>query len=137
MRIMGVYEYKPVGKSEIRLVTIKSSGADGQLEASIQNVELNPDDPVKYTALSYCWGDAVNLVQIPCDGQFLPVTTALHEALLEIIKFTPHDALWIDQICINQDDMVEKSEQVSKMNLIYDSKYNAAEIIQFCQAHYD
>ncbi|KAM0234106.1 hypothetical protein ACHAP5_010166 [Fusarium lateritium] len=117
---MNVYEYKPIGKSEIRLVTIKSSGEDGQLEASIQNVELNPDDPIKYTALSYCWGDAVNLVQIPCDGQFLPVTTALHEALVEIIKFTPHDALWIDQICINQDDIVEKSEQVSKMNLIYD-----------------
>ncbi|KAG5659910.1 hypothetical protein KAF25_003432 [Fusarium avenaceum] len=117
---MGAFQYKPVGKSEIRLVTIKSSGADGQLEASIQNVELNPDDPIKYTALSYCWGDAVNLVQIPCDGQSLPVTTALHEALVEIIKFTPHDALWIDQICINQDDMVEKSEQVSKMNLIYD-----------------
>ncbi|KAF5658715.1 Heterokaryon incompatibility protein [Fusarium heterosporum] len=117
---MGVYTYKPVAKSEIRLVTVSSSGEDEKLEASLKNVELNHDDPVKYTALSYCWGSSTDQVQIPCDGQFLSVTTALHEALVEIIKFSPHEALWIDQICINQDDVIEKSEQVSKMNTIYD-----------------
>ncbi|KAF4446867.1 heterokaryon incompatibility protein [Fusarium austroafricanum] len=117
---MDTYTYSPVSQSEIRLVTVKPGGADGQLEASIKNVELDPDNPPKYTALSYCWGNAVNLVKVPCDGKIFSITTALHGALVEIIKFSPHDALWIDQICINQEDMAEKSEQVSKMNQIYD-----------------
>jgi hypothetical protein len=122
--IMCSYTYSPVSKSEIRLVTVKTSGTDGQqLEASIKNVELDPDKPITYTALSYCWGDAVERVKIPCDGKTLSITTSLHEALVEINKFNPNEALWIDQICINQEDMVEKSEQVSKMNLIYDSKF--------------
>lgn len=121
---MSTYVYNPVSKSEIRLVTIKSSGLDGQkLELNITNVELNPDKPITYTAVSYCWGNAAESVKIPCDGMMISVTTSLHEALLAITKFSPDQALWIDQICINQGDVVEKSDQVSKMNLIYDSEY--------------
>ncbi|KAF4970554.1 hypothetical protein FSARC_2463 [Fusarium sarcochroum] len=88
---MSNYTYSPVSKSEIRLVSVKPSGSDGKLEASIQHVELDPEDPIKYTALSYTWGDPTSRVQIPCDGKVLNITTSLHEALLEIIKFSPHD----------------------------------------------
>ncbi|CAG1978439.1 unnamed protein product [Fusarium graminearum] len=108
-------------KSEIRLVSFKTSGSDGQqLEASIKNVELDPDHPITYTALSYCWGIAVERIEVPCDGEMLSITSSLHEALVEITKSRQNEALWIDQICINQEDMDEKSEQVSKMNMIYD-----------------
>ncbi|GKU21760.1 unnamed protein product [Fusarium langsethiae] len=119
--IMGAYTYKLVSKSEIRLVTFKTSGSDGQqLEASIKNVTLDPEHPTTYTALSYCWGNAVERVEVPCDGEMLSITISLHEALVEITKSRQNEPLWIDQICINQEDMVEKSEQVSKMNVIYD-----------------
>ncbi|KAL6355132.1 hypothetical protein LRP88_11378 [Fusarium phalaenopsidis] len=117
---MTSYTYKPVTTSQIRLVTVTQPVQDGPLEASLEHVELNPEDPIKYTALSYCWGDPSNLVELPCDGGVLRVTPSLYEALGEIIKFSPHKALWIDQICINQDDLEEKAEQVSKMNMIYD-----------------
>ncbi|KAK6711399.1 hypothetical protein SNK03_005788 [Fusarium graminearum] len=121
---MSAYTYKPVSKSEIRLVSFKTSGSDGQqLEASIKNVELDPDHPITYTALSYCWGIAVERIEVPCDGEMLSITSSLHEALVEITKSRQNEALWIDQICINQEDMDEKSEQVSKMNMIYDSEY--------------
>lgn len=117
---MTSYTYKPVTTSQIRLVTVTQPVQDGPLEASLEHVELNPEDPIKYTALSYCWGDPSNLVELPCDGGVLRVTPSLYEALGEIIKFSPHKALWIDQICINQDNLEEKAEQVSKMNMIYD-----------------
>ncbi|RBR26392.1 uncharacterized protein FIESC28_00797 [Fusarium coffeatum] len=104
-------------KSEIRLVSFRITD---HLEASIRNVQLNPEDPIKYTALSYCWGNATDRVEVPCDGKILSITSSLHEAIVAIDKFIPGQNLWIDQICINQDDLKEKSEQVTKMNLIYD-----------------
>ncbi|KAJ3533941.1 hypothetical protein NM208_g7761 [Fusarium decemcellulare] len=117
---MSSYTYAPLAKSEIRLVTVSQAEQDGQLQATIQHVELNTEDPITYTALSYCWGDPASRVEVPCDGKLLNITTSLHEALCEIIKFSPHKALWIDQICINQGDMLEKAQQVSMMNVIYD-----------------
>ncbi|XEV03017.1 hypothetical protein FSHL1_008304 [Fusarium sambucinum] len=118
---MSAYTYKPVSKSEIRLVVFKTSGPDEQqLEASIKNVTLDPENPTTYTALSYCWGDAVERIEVPCDGEILSITKSLHEALAEITKSRQSEPLWIDQICINQEDIAEKSEQVSKMNEIYD-----------------
>ena len=116
---MSAYTYTPVSKSEIRLVSFKVTD---HLEASIKNVQLNPDDPLRYTALSYCWGSATDCVEVPCDGKILSITTSLHEAIVAIDKFNPGQDLWIDQICINQEDLAEKSEQVTKMNLIYDSE---------------
>ncbi|KAM0418964.1 hypothetical protein ACHAPT_012122 [Fusarium lateritium] len=117
---MASYTYKPVAASQIRLVTVTQAARDGSLEASIEHVELDPEDPIKYTALSYCWGNPGSRVKVPCDGEVLNITTSLYEALAEVIKFSPNKALWIDQVCINQEDMEEKSEQVSKMNMVYD-----------------
>ncbi|CAH0044728.1 unnamed protein product [Clonostachys solani] len=114
-----MYTYSPVTDSEIRLVTF-TQAKKGELEASIQHVTLNSDDPIKYTALSYCWGDPSTLVDVPCDGKVLSITTSLHEALCEIVEVSPHKTLWIDQICIDQEDLFDKSRQVSKMNVIYD-----------------
>ncbi|CAI6086888.1 unnamed protein product [Clonostachys chloroleuca] len=113
------YAYSPLTDSEIRLVTFNQA-KKGELEASIQHVTLNSDDPIKYTALSYCWGDPSTRVDVPCDGKVLSITTSLHEALCEIVEVSPHKTLWIDQICIDQEDLFDKSRQVSKMNVIYD-----------------
>ncbi|KAI9932586.1 hypothetical protein MW887_008831 [Aspergillus wentii] len=49
---MDSYRYAPVAESEIRLVTI-TEAEQGKLEATIQHVDLDPEDPLKYTALSY------------------------------------------------------------------------------------
>ncbi|KAH7303227.1 heterokaryon incompatibility protein-domain-containing protein [Stachybotrys elegans] len=116
---MDAYIYKPVGKAEIRLVTVKKNERD-QLEATIQHVELDEEEPVRFTAVSYTWGDPSNRVQLPCGSSFLSITTSLYEALGEIINVSPHEALWIDQICINQEDHLEKAVQVGKMDVIYD-----------------
>jgi hypothetical protein len=119
---MEPYRYSPLDEQEIRLVTI-AKAEEGGLKASIQHVTLNLDDPLKYTALSYCWGDQTNLVDLPCDGKQLKITPSLHEALTQITSFSPHAGLWVDQICIDQEDNADKSQQVKKMNVIYDSMF--------------
>lgn len=72
-----------------------------------------------YEALSYTWGrpDRVNLVY--CESDSLYVTKIMKEALTMLRYPTKKRILWIDQLCINQDDIIERNSQVRIMHLIY------------------
>ncbi|EME42776.1 hypothetical protein DOTSEDRAFT_96313, partial [Dothistroma septosporum NZE10] len=74
-----------------------------------------------YTALSYCWGDATEVTYIRVNGTRLKVTANLWEALSAIFQHhhEAHARYWIDAICINQEDVVERNEQVYQMWRIY------------------
>ncbi|KAM0136390.1 hypothetical protein ACHAP3_004620 [Botrytis cinerea] len=72
-----------------------------------------------YEALSYCWGDASVKVPIIVNGKMFPVTTNLFAALRKLRKTDSIRRIWIDAICINQDDNNEKSTQVLLMRDIY------------------
>jgi hypothetical protein len=54
-------------------------------------------------------------------GDLLQVTWYLKETLPYIVKHCETGFLWIDQICINQDDLLKKNHQVSVMRNIYSS----------------
>jgi hypothetical protein len=73
-----------------------------------------------YEALSYCWGDATHLQPILCNGNsILWVTQNLFDALQRIRPENGSRILWADAICINQEDLLEKSWQVRMMADIY------------------
>ncbi|KAL4725737.1 Folylpolyglutamate synthetase [Fusarium chlamydosporum] len=77
------------------------------------------DHPLPYFALSYTWGDVHQKGCILVHGSPFYVTKSLETALIHL---TPDDApltLWIDALCIDQNDEVEKAEQVRKMHRIY------------------
>ncbi|KAH7160082.1 heterokaryon incompatibility protein-domain-containing protein [Dactylonectria estremocensis] len=117
---MANYDYLPLKSSQIRLIKIDIND-DDELLASIEHADLDPEDPITYSTLSYVWGDACQKVHLPCDGKaFISITTTLHEALRQVAKFNPNKLLWVDQICINQSDIPERSEQVKLMNTIYE-----------------
>jgi hypothetical protein len=79
-------------------------------------------DKRAYAALSYVWGDlAAPRVDIMVNGIRFPVTSNLRTALKHFRHRTRRRVLWVDAICINQDDAAEKEEQVSKMAQIYSS----------------
>lgn len=85
----------------------------------------------KYAALSYCWGQSTNPQYIVCNDVLMPVTQNLYHALLQFISEmfwdeSPHREpqiaswrLWIDAVCINQQDLSEKNQQVAMMGDIY------------------
>lgn len=80
------------------------------------------DSLVKFETLSYVWGDPNITETIICDGQLLQVTKNLHDALIQLRAFDGIRAgspIWIDAICINQKDEVEKTRQVRMMGEIY------------------
>lgn len=118
--IMTDYDYSPLAPSHIRLMKVTIDSQD-ELQTSIEHTSLNPEDPIAYSTLSYVWGDTSNTVQLPCDGKTISITTTLNEALRQVAKFNPNKLLWVDQICINQHNLPERSEQVKLMNTIYES----------------
>ncbi|CAM1502335.1 Fc.00g043190.m01.CDS01 [Cosmosporella sp. VM-42] len=78
-------------------------------------LEEHPD----YEALSYCWGDAENPAKANCNGQEISIRQNLESALRHLRLPDRGRILWIDAICINQNDLDERSSQVAIMQQIY------------------
>jgi heterokaryon incompatibility protein (HET) len=73
----------------------------------------------EYKALSYTWGPPAFTKQILLDSQPFLVTPNLESALKRLRHHRVPQVFWIDAICINQLDIVERAHQVSKMRNIY------------------
>lgn len=52
-------------------------------------------------------------------GHFPLITPSLQEALPDLMHVSETGFLWIDQLCINQEDLIERSRQVAIMHDIY------------------
>jgi hypothetical protein len=72
-----------------------------------------------YEAISYCWGESSQWTSITVDDKQCRITLSLAEALQHVRFANEERTLWIDQICINQNDLKERSEQVQMMSRIY------------------
>jgi hypothetical protein len=71
-----------------------------------------------YAALSYTWGQIAPSIPILVNGSVTMVSENLYLALLHLRK-REVTRLWVDAICINQDDFPERASQVSQMKGIY------------------
>ncbi|KAI1463393.1 HET-domain-containing protein [Daldinia caldariorum] len=111
--------YTPLSKSDIRVLTVETHD-EGSISCYLHTVTLSVE--LKFTALSYVWGDQSVKEVIKINGHPFPIGANLWKALKDISQidwFTKDSYLWIDAVCINQDDNGEKSEQIPKMAQIY------------------
>lgn len=75
-----------------------------------------------YAALSYVWVDEKDTTIIAINNKRRRVTTNLAKALSAFVQdgeFEDGYKLWVDAICINQQDMDERARQLRKMRHIY------------------
>lgn len=79
------------------------------------------DDEPLYTALSYVWGTDKPSTAVLINGKLVLVRKNLAAALRHLRQIDCSLNIWIDAICINQDDKEEKSHQVEMMAKIYKS----------------
>ncbi|TGJ77573.1 hypothetical protein E0Z10_g10698 [Xylaria hypoxylon] len=115
--------YQPLSreKREFRLARIKPTPHgehdDHPIEVTLEHASLN--SPPKFTALSYTWGDGEDPTTIFLNA--IPTLTRrnLHAALLQLRRRVLDDRIWIDAICINQNDDTERSWQVNEMRSIF------------------
>ncbi|KAK4539372.1 hypothetical protein LTR36_011002 [Oleoguttula mirabilis] len=71
-----------------------------------------------YTAVSYTWGAEAATEVIRIDGFSFPVKPNLWSCLY-YLRQSEWRYLWVDAICINQNDSSEKTEQVRVIDRIY------------------
>ena len=112
--------YRPLNpvSRQIRLLKFHpgTEGVDVQCQLEYVLLEDNPE----YTALSYVWGDLTGTRTILLQNVPFPVTKSLHAALRSIRSRTPETSkFWVDALCINQQDLAERSRQVTLMPFIY------------------
>ena len=111
--------YPPINPSrELRVVKILPASKSTPIRCELLCYDLKLHDP-QYSALSYCWGSATDKTQITCNGQRLEITRDLERALHRARSPDVPVFLWIDQICIDQDNLVERGRQVELMRYIY------------------
>ncbi|KAK4948912.1 hypothetical protein LTR10_012285 [Elasticomyces elasticus] len=94
------------------------------IQCSLEITDL--EAPCRYEALSYSWsyrddGFITFDREIICEGEVLPVTQSAEEAIRRFRLPNETRKLWVDAICIRQQDDEERSQQVSIMARIYAS----------------
>lgn len=121
------YETSLTRGNNIRLVHLLSLDPSTNLEITLSEHCL---DNATYDALSYVWGDDSETYQIICNKKKLKIRKNLYEALkaqqfqrtnsidyenkeVDPSKFkwsASHGRdLWVDAVCINQNDVAEKT----------------------------
>lgn len=132
------YVYSPLDdqKGETRFIVLRGRVHTRGLHISL--VRCNPQLMIQYRAISYAWGDSVGQHRIRCsDGHFIKigdhgveireelsntgitVSDTLYALLTELQPENADIVLWIDAICINQRDLIERASQVQMMDQIY------------------
>lgn len=123
------FKYQPLdqSKQQIRLLRVKPGSGHGQQAAvcKLQTFNFVPEalgdnkNLPKYTALSYTWGTEKNLKTITLDGKSFQIRQNLCDFLRSTVEELQHTWIWIDQLCIDQSNTSERSNQVSIMADIY------------------
>lgn len=124
----------PLNEAEIRLLEVKSSLNDtsSYLDCRMQSSKL---DDEAFIAISYYWGNIndnalinVNTRPYRVTKQVINILNLLSTQLYsrEIDSSNPANRLrrqlmWIDAVCINQEDVPERERQMKMMKSVYES----------------
>lgn len=106
-------------KREIRILRLLPGEYEHVLKGQLLKVEVEGDN-LDFEALSYTWDTFANRKSIILDGSDgFHVTDNLEAALRRMRSSFAARDLWIDAICIDQNNLTERSSQVLLMRQIY------------------
>jgi hypothetical protein len=113
--------HHPLKFNEIRILEIFRDH-DDCLAANLRTIYLNqPFDP--YFAISYAWGDRKAAFRIRIDNKADFLIPAKQYEMLETIQMLSNGEepvrVWMDLLCIDQANILEKNRQVSLMGDIF------------------
>ena len=114
------YQYEKLpGANFTRVISLHpAKKIDDPLVCDIFFLDLNCE-PYSYDAVSYVWGEPKFPEVLGCGQHVLNITTSLAGALRRFRSQSATRRLWVDAVCINQNDNQEKALQVQAMSLIY------------------
>lgn len=73
-----------------------------------------------YKALSYAWGDGHRTESLRLNGSLLPITKTLFTCLKCLTSVVSEKLIWIDQVCIDQDNHEDKEFSIPLMGRIFE-----------------
>lgn len=121
--------------NEIRLLNLRQGTRGDPLVGSLRKVRLS--DPIVYEPLSYTWKDYDAVEQSDNNAEdnvrhviflsdvdlFMEIGANCAKALCSIRRSKTERTIWVDSICVNQDDPEERSRQVDLMDQIYSKAF--------------
>lgn len=112
------YVYRPlIASGRIRLLLLHPRHPNDPVACTMFETTL--DRAPRFEAMSYTWGSPNKEYQIVVDRKQVGVTSSAYHLLQDLSSIFLSQLVWIDSICINQDDVEEKSQQVALMADIY------------------
>ncbi|ORY05559.1 heterokaryon incompatibility protein-domain-containing protein [Clohesyomyces aquaticus] len=123
---LPLYQYRPLeSDTYIRLLELHpAANLSDPLEIDLIHIDredtIRRSDPSRYEAVSYCWGDPQMSHSLTVDAKYTLEITKNVEIMLRYLRSTTKPRfLWVDAICLNQQDNNEKEVQVPLMGRIY------------------
>lgn len=117
--------YDPLPEGWIRLLIVIKG--DDEVVCKLRATQLSPS--LNFEAVSYAWGTEDRTEPIHCNDKRVWVTPTLKELLQHLYRYNlnqdrwssdvPLRVLWIDALCINQEDPQEKAVQIRMMSSIF------------------
>lgn len=115
----------------IRILILLPGSSDEELECQLEETSLGADP--SYVALSHVWDNYIDSgldgrvkaanfakVFVRCNGRLVPISANLYSALRRLRDKLNPVRLWVDMLCIDQDDIEERNHQVTLMRQIYE-----------------
>lgn len=101
----------------IRLLQIDGSSSGDAISCTLRRFSLSTCP--EYTALSYTWGPERPMKEITVNDEQVSVRVNLWEFLKVECTRNAARLYWIDALCIDQANMLERNHQVNLMRIIY------------------
>ncbi|CAI9634545.1 unnamed protein product [Alternaria burnsii] len=127
------YLYDPIfATSQIRLIEFSEiQPSSSSVNLSIRTFSLRDSEYPSYVTLSYVWGSGELSKVINISGSLLRITQNLFDVLMALSSIGKpwcasviaeqhrYRYYWVDAICIDQNNLQERGQQVSLMGEIY------------------
>ena len=112
------YKPLPQPQKDCRLLCILPGRISDPIACNTSVIDL-AEAAGRYDALSYCWGSQDRTRPIICDNTSISVTPNLEAALKRLRAPDLARNFWIDQLCIDHENLREKEQQLALMADIY------------------
>jgi hypothetical protein len=110
--------YTPLEEGWFRLLYIQpASNSEAEIECKLCPYLVNKAPP--YSALSYTWGEPIDLRWITINAHRVQIRPNLEAALRRFRRDGESVCMWVDALCINQDSIPERNQQVAMMARFY------------------
>ncbi|KAK7756685.1 hypothetical protein SLS62_001126 [Diatrype stigma] len=118
----SVYHYPSLGpttETNVRILNILSdTKEESPIRCDLEVCSLKEENAIP-EALSYVWGTDLSNDPIFVGGNPFFITKNLHTILRGLRRRDVNRRIWVDAICINQEDLEEKTHQIRLMRDIY------------------